>query len=930
MRRISRCFMTRLNLAGTMMLRLACLLVPLVVLATPAQAATIRVEGSCGIRNAIRAANSDQANDFCPAGNGHDTIVLTWDVALTSELPKITSAITIEGGGHFISGQDKYRIFFVDEDGDLTIKNLTLKDGHARDGGLECRPSDNSEDWDGWDETGGAICNLGELAVIGSGFSGHSAKYSGGAIFNNEARARISGSGFSSNSAVESLGGAIYNNESTVSVSHSSFSRNSAGGGGAIYGHATATSISISSFSGNSAIFGGAIFIDEREARISDSSFSDNTAYEGGAIYNVWGEASISGSSFRGNSAQDYGGAIWALTGRVGISNSTITGNSAAESGGISVGVGDEFKATVTLRDSIIADNDGGDCEILQGSTLKASSSNYIQDGSCKATWSGSDARESDGYCPASQLKNGVCQIGAEAASSAASPSQPSDAPVEQPAQSETQPGAITVGGDCTLADAITASNRKGAYGGCPAGEGVIQLSGDIRLSNTLPDINADIVIEGARHTISGAGEYEILRVNAQASLTINNLTLADGQVGIDHEPWTRAGALTNKGMTTINNSRFVNNSGTTASAINNRLGATLVINSSSFSGNQAHDDGAAIANDRGRMRITNSTLTGNFGGFAVSVGAPDDYVVITNSAIVKNSGGASFLNGSATLRNSILADNRRGDCRGSLHEESRNIIQDGSCDAGAAIDPLLGRLIEPTNNAPIYYRLTGASPGLDVADASACPTVDALGVERPQGSGCDIGPVEYRGIEPTPWALGHSSQGAMSIEDLACTADQTWFVLALRRAELGRAAGFKVTLEAVDGASLAHVMPVPVVRSGWEFAQEIAVDVAMYGANLAAAELYTKIPGSSLVVSGATKVSALVQKYHEWDAEQEKLERQSLGMFRATMFADSSDIDFLVHASHADGGALRVISDWWDYGAGAFTREFVRVAPCQ
>ena len=878
------------------------IMAPLLLLALPVQAATIRVEGSCGLRNAIIAANSDRANDFCPAGSGHDTIVLTWDVALTSELPKISSAITIEGGGHFISGQDKRRIFFVDEAGDLTIKDATLKDGHAIDGGLECRPADFDSDWDGFDESGGAICNLGDLTIHGSSFSGNSARV-GGAI-DSWGEASISESSFSGNSA-ENSGGAI-RSEGEASISYSSFSGNSADNNGGAITNSRTGSLSV-----------------------SESSFSGNSADYGGAIINT-GAVSISGSSFSGNSADELGGAIGTLGGSATIRNTTITGNSAGTGGGIRVGLNDEYTATLHLRDSIIADNSGGDCSIEQHSTPVSSRNNYIKDGSCDATWSGSDARQRDGYCPASQLRDGVCQIGADS-----SPSQPSDPPAAQPAQSAPEPaqserpGTITVGGDCALADAITASNRKQAYRGCPAGDGRIRLSGDITLSNPLPDINSDVIIDGAGHSISGAGEYEILHVNAHASLTIKDLTLADGQVGMYAEPWTRAGALTNKGSATIISSRFINNRGTAASAINNHLGASLVIESSSFSGNRSDDNGAAVANDRGRMQIVNSTLTGNLGGFALSGGAPDDYVVISNSAIVKNAGGISFMSGSASLRNSIIADNKRGDCRGRLHEDRLNIIQDGSCDASASIDPLLGRLIQPAKK-PLYYRLTEASPGIDQADGGYCPAVDALGVERPQGAGCDIGPVEYRGIEPAPWALRHSSLGAMTIADLACTDEQSYFVLSLRKAELGREAAFKVTLEAVDGASLAHVMPVPVVRSGWEFAQEVAVDLAMYAANLTAAEFYTKIPGSSLVVSGATKVSALVRKYHEWDAEQEKLERQSLGMFRATLYAESSDIDFLVHASHAGGGQLLVTSDWWDYSDGDLTREFARVAPCQ
>ena len=47
---------------------------------------------------------------------------------LTEPLPPITGTITIEGGGHTISGDAKYRIFEVNG-GRLTINSLTMTDG---------------------------------------------------------------------------------------------------------------------------------------------------------------------------------------------------------------------------------------------------------------------------------------------------------------------------------------------------------------------------------------------------------------------------------------------------------------------------------------------------------------------------------------------------------------------------------------------------------------------------------------------------------------------------------------------------------------------------------------------------------------------------------------------------------------------------------
>ena len=341
-----------------------------------------------------------------------DTIRLTGDITMSDHPPHIDKRITVEGAGHTISGNGQYRIFFVADSGDLTINNLTLRNGSAQDGGRECVAGTY------WRKTnGGAICNHGSLTITNSSFSYNSAQSRGGAISNGgEASISISDSSFSGNSA--GVGGAIFSHgEASLSITGSSFSDNLArSSGGAIDNNGEA-SISGSSFSGNFAGDDGGAIDNEGEASISDSSFSGNSAdYSGGAIVNGReASLSISGSSFSGNSADERGGAIYAPVGSATIRNTTITGNSAGTGGGIRVGSNDEWTGTLTLRDSIIADNSGVDCSIERHSTLESSQDNYIKDGSCDATWSGSDARQRDGYCPASQLRDGVCQIGAAA-----------------------------------------------------------------------------------------------------------------------------------------------------------------------------------------------------------------------------------------------------------------------------------------------------------------------------------------------------------------------------------------------------------------------------------------------------------------------------------------------------------------------------------
>ena len=63
----------------------------------------------CALADHIRSANANTAVGFCPAGTSHDIITITEDIMLTEPLPPITGTITIEGGGHTISGGRKIR-----------------------------------------------------------------------------------------------------------------------------------------------------------------------------------------------------------------------------------------------------------------------------------------------------------------------------------------------------------------------------------------------------------------------------------------------------------------------------------------------------------------------------------------------------------------------------------------------------------------------------------------------------------------------------------------------------------------------------------------------------------------------------------------------------------------------------------------------------
>ena len=297
--------------------------------------------GVCTLADRILAANSNQAVGACPAGTSHDIITITEDVTLRLELPPITGTVTIEGGGHTISGDKRFRIFTV-SGGNLTVNNLTLQDGFSDGAG------------------GGAIQARagGRLTVNNSRFISNVASHGGGAIDMTGTKG-FQAQGGRIQGATGSAGGRL-------TVNNSEFVGNKARGG-------------------SSDSDGGAIQLSGRFA-ISNSSFISNYAGgSGGAIAGSGDNASIANSTFSGNRAWWSGGAL-DIGGHVTLTHLTMVDNAMerSEDRGRALDVG----ASVYLRNSIIV---GGAGPLCSG-RLAENAANFIADGSC-ASPIGGEAR---------------------------------------------------------------------------------------------------------------------------------------------------------------------------------------------------------------------------------------------------------------------------------------------------------------------------------------------------------------------------------------------------------------------------------------------------------------------------------------------------------------------------------------------------------
>ena len=302
--------------------------------------------GNCTLREAIIAANTDAVRDQCPAGSGSDTIQLqagTYTLSLgpagdnaaaTGDLDVVNGGLTIVGAG----------------------AGATAIDGGGIDRVLHLAAS------------GGAISVTIRDLTIRGGAAG--ANDGGGILSEGAATLTLSDAVISGNAADE--GGGMQT-RGIVTIERTTVRGNTAG----------SDSGAIENFPPPSAIL-----------TIRDSLFVDNRAPGSGAIEN-YATIAITNTTFSQNDAAAVdGGAIRARQdSTTSILNSTIAGNSSATGGG-----GVRSEGSLTLRNSIVADNTapvGANCT----GTIVSRGGNVVDDGTCSLSQR-SDIQADPGLAP--------------------------------------------------------------------------------------------------------------------------------------------------------------------------------------------------------------------------------------------------------------------------------------------------------------------------------------------------------------------------------------------------------------------------------------------------------------------------------------------------------------------------------------------------
>ncbi len=291
--------------------------------------AALNGNGTCDLREAVEAANTNAAVGECVAGMaGMDTITfsVTGTIALTAGELVIDDALTITGpgaNGLTISGSNLSRVFTINGGVTATIETLTIADGRATGGStkvgggianfsgtlnvINSTLSNNSASGGGGDNFGGGIYNIGTLNVINSTLSSNSASgdnsyNNGGGIANFSGTLNVINSTLSNNSASASSstnkGGGIANFSGTLNLTSSTLSNNFASGS------------SSNNEGGGIASYGGTV--NAKNTIIAQNTASTGPDFNGTAIsqgYNLIGKEDGS-TGFTNGVNQDQVGSI--------------------------------------------------------------------------------------------------------------------------------------------------------------------------------------------------------------------------------------------------------------------------------------------------------------------------------------------------------------------------------------------------------------------------------------------------------------------------------------------------------------------------------------------------------------------------------------------------------------------------------------------
>jgi len=365
--------------------------------------------------------------DAIASASDGDTIVfsLTYPATITVTTPLTFGAsVTILGpaaSSLSISGGNSVVVLIINSGATVAISGVTVKEGSSLLGGgifnagtLTLTDSSVSNNTIGT-QLGAGILNAGELATltlinstVSGNFADHPISGAGAGIYNFQGTLTLMNSSVSSNFGVGTGsydGGGILNDAGLATLTNSVVLGNdlSANAGGYARGGGISNINSGSLILTNSTVLGNFVSGIDSETggggisngfppghgslKLINSTVSGNSvsgAGGGGGIKNA-GVATVINSTVSGNSGTvgASGGGIFNANagGFATVTNSTIAGNS-VDAVGRGGGIKNNF-GTLSVKNSILANNIGGNCPLTVSGTNTSAGYNLSDDGTC-------------------------------------------------------------------------------------------------------------------------------------------------------------------------------------------------------------------------------------------------------------------------------------------------------------------------------------------------------------------------------------------------------------------------------------------------------------------------------------------------------------------------------------------------------------------
>ena len=266
-----------------------------------------------------------------------------------------------------------------------------------------------------------------------------------------------------------------------------------------------------------------------------------------------------------------------------------------------------------------------------------------------------------------------------------------------------------------------------------------ITLTADITLTGALPQITSSytLTIEGAGHTLDGAGAYRVLYVNL-GNLIINNLTITNGNVSGAYG----GGFYNNSSIVTINNCTISNNSATGDGGGLYNFGNTT-INNSTFSGNSSRAWGGGVRNDAGTLTINNSSISGNSAGAMGGGGGIANTATLTlNRNIISGNSvtgprvvGVEIVNyGSITSNYNVLGYSGLTNAQAYEYFTPNSITDyNATSDGGhpTALANILNTTLANNGGPTLTHALISGSPAIDLAPSAECTASPISGIDQ-------------------------------------------------------------------------------------------------------------------------------------------------------------------------------------------------------